>query len=105
MSRPGGPRGGIPEKSKDFKGSIKRLFNSLENFRYSLVFALVLGLIGAILALITPNKLSELTDTITLGIQPNITEEIVNDILESNKITEEDKKQFNKLLGLKGKKN
>ena len=82
MPRPGGPRGGIPEKSKDFKGSIKRLFNSLNNWRYLLVFALALGLVSAILALITPNKLSELTDTLTLGLQPNIREEIVKDILK-----------------------
>ena len=60
MPRP--MRGQIPEKSKDFKGSMKRLFNSLNNWRYLLVFALALGLVSAILALITPNKLSELTD-------------------------------------------
>jgi len=104
MPRPGGPRGRIPEKSKDFKGSIIRLFNSLENFRYLLVFALALGLVSAILALITPNKLSELTDTITLGLQPNISEEIVKDILEDENISKEDKKAFNELLGLKDKK-
>ena len=103
MPRPVG-RGRIPEKSKDFKGSIIRLFNRLENFRYLLVFALALGLVSAILALITPNKLSELTDTITLGLQPNISEEIVKDILENKNISKEDKKAFNELLGLKDKK-
>ena len=98
MPRPGGPKGGIPEKSKDFKGSIIRLFNSLENFRYLLVFALALGLVSAVFALITPNKLSELTDTITLGLQPNITEEIVKDIFENKNISNEDKKEFKKLI-------
>ena len=29
----------VPQKSKDFKGSIKRLFNSLNKFKYLLVFA------------------------------------------------------------------
>ena len=58
------------------------------------MFALALGFVGAILALITPNKLSELTDTITLGLQPNITEEIINDILESDNISKEDKKLY-----------
>ena len=105
MPRPGGPKGGIPEKSKDFKGSIKRLFNSLNNWRYLLVFALVLGLVSAILALITPNKLSELTDTITLGLQPNINEEIVKDILENENISDIDKEKFNELLSLKDKEN
>ena len=45
-----------PEKSKDFKGSIIRLFNSLNNWKYLLVFALILGFVSAILALITPNN-------------------------------------------------
>ena len=76
MPRPMGPKGRMPEKSKDFKGSMIRLFNSLNNFKYLLIFALTLGMISAILALIAPNKLSDLTDTITLGLQPNITEEI-----------------------------
>ena len=61
MPRPMGPRGKIPEKSKDFKGSMKRLFNNLNNFNYLLIFALALGMIRAILALIAPNKLSDLT--------------------------------------------
>ena len=33
MARMGPPGGGrVPEKSKDFKGSMKRLFNSLNTF-------------------------------------------------------------------------
>ena len=48
MPRP--MKGNIPEKSKDFKGSMKRLFNSLNNFKYLLIVALTLGMISAILA-------------------------------------------------------
>ena len=94
MPRPMGSKGGIPEKSKDFKGSMKRLFNSLNNFRYLLVFALALGMVSAIFALIAPNKLSELTDTITLGLQPKISEEIIKDIMMNEDISENDKKEF-----------
>ena len=45
MARPMGPPGGgrVPEKSKDFKGSMKRLFLSLERWRYLFIFALFLS--------------------------------------------------------------
>ena len=57
---------GVPEKSKDFKGSIKRLFKSLNKWKYLLIFSLVIAFISAILSLIAPNRLSDLADTITL---------------------------------------
>ena len=98
MPRPMGPRDRIPEKSKDFKGSMKRLFNSLNNFKYLLVVALTLGMISAILALISPNVLSNLTDTITLGIKPNISEQTVKDIMSNKNISKEDKQEFQKLI-------
>ena len=99
MPRP--MKGNIPEKSKDFKGSMKRLFNSLNNFKYLLIFALVLGFVSAIIALITPNKLSELTDTITLGIQLNISEEKIKEIMNDESISLEDKSKLQSLMSLK----
>ena len=99
MARPmGGPNRGVPEKSRDFKGSLKRLFNSLNKWRYLLVVSLVLAMISAVLSLIAPNKLSDLTDTITLGIQPNISESIVKDIMSDESISVEDKAEFKELL-------
>ena len=98
MPRPMGPNKGVPEKSRDFKGSIKRLFNSLNTFKYFLIISLILAMISAILALVAPNKLSDLTDTITLGISPNLNEEIVKDIMSDENISSEDKKQFQELL-------
>ena len=68
MPRPGGPRGRTMEKSKDFKGSMKRLLANLKKWHVLIVVSLVLAMIIAILALISPNKLSDLTDTITAGI-------------------------------------
>ena len=53
------------EKSKDFKGSIKRLFKSLDRWKVLLYFSLLLAMISSIIALIAPNKLSDLTDEIT----------------------------------------
>ena len=85
MPRPGS--GGIPEKSKNFTGTLKKLFRSLEKWRVIVIFALVLAVASAILALITPNKLRELTDTITEGIRPNVNEQKIIEIMKSEKIT------------------
>lgn len=70
MPRPG--RGnGVPEKSKDFFGSMKRLIKNLSKWRVAMIGALVLAMISAILSLIAPNKLSDFTNVITEGIKPN----------------------------------
>jgi len=60
------------EKSKDFKGSMIRLFNSLDKWRYLLIVGLVLAMFSSFLSIIAPNRLSKLTDVITEGIKPNI---------------------------------
>ena len=68
-----GPHGnGKMEKSKDFKGTLKQLA--------------------------APNKLSNLTDEITLGITPNISENIIKDIMTSDDITIEDKMALQSLM-------
>ena len=69
MPRPGEVR--VVEKSKDFKGSMIRLFKNLRPWKFLMGLALCLAMISAILALIAPDKLSELTDTITDGISLN----------------------------------
>ena len=94
-------RGPAPEKAKDFKGSMKRLVKNLSKWKYIMIMALVLAFISAILALIAPNKLSQLTDVITFGIQPNISEEVVQDILSNENISESDKKEFKDILKIK----
>ena len=88
------PNRGVPEKSKDFKGAMKKLFASLNKWKYLVIVSLVLALISAILALITPNKLSNLTDTITEGIRPQINENTIREILASEDISDQDKSAF-----------
>jgi len=93
------PMHGKPqEKPKDFKQSIIRLFSSLNNYKYAVIFSLVLGLISAILALIAPNKLSSLTNTISDGLKPNINEKVINEIMSDDTISQEDKQQLLALL-------
>ena len=53
--------------------------------------------LSAILALVAPNKLSDLTDEITLGITPNISENIIKDIM-----TSDDYNLTEKIKALKG---
>jgi len=97
MPRPMGPHS-VPEKSKNFGASIKRLFFSLNNWRYMLVVSLILAITSAILALVAPNKLSDLTDSITLGLRPNISEQIIKDIMSDRSISIEDKNELNKII-------
>ena len=92
------PNRGVPEKSKDFKGSMRRLIKSLNKWKYSLIIALVFAFIGSILGLITPNKLSDLTDNITDGLKPNINEKSINEIMNSDVISTDSKVEFSLFL-------
>ena len=67
----GGPmgRGGDPaDKAKDFKESMKRLFSELKPFKILIFIAIVLAILGSIMSIIAPNKLSDLTDEISKGL-------------------------------------
>ncbi len=71
MPRPGGPMS-VGEKSKDFKGSLIKLINSLEKWKNYLLLGLILAILGAVLSTIAPKRLAGLTDVITEGIKPNV---------------------------------
>lgn len=76
------PRPRKNEKSKDFKSAIKRLFKEMKKWHVLLFSSIILAIVGSVLALITPNKLSDITDAITEGIKPNTEklEKIVSNI-------------------------
>ncbi len=69
---PGGSHGRHPggEKAKDFVGIWKKLLGYCRKYFAFFVIAIVCSAIGTVLTLIGPDKLSELTDTITEGITP-----------------------------------
>ena len=75
MFNGGGPgkRGGNPEdaKSKDFGKAMGRLFGELKGLRVAVILAILLATAGSILAIIAPDRLSDLTDEITAGIKPH----------------------------------
>ena len=71
------------EKPKNFNSSIKRLIKELKEFRLIIIIALILATLGSIIAIFTPNILSDLTDTIADGlvINSNNMKKITNEIM------------------------
>ena len=60
-----------PEKAKDFKKSILRLLKELNPFKFIITLAMILAILGAILSILAPNRLSKLTDEISKGLVIN----------------------------------
>ena len=84
MPRPGGKMG-VPEKSKDFKGSMIRLFISLGRWKKWLVISIILAMCSSILSTVAPNKLADLTNVVSDGIKPNTDNiKIVSDEIYGN---------------------
>ena len=110
------------EKPENFTEAIKKLAHSLNSFKLLIIIATTLAAISSILSLISPNKLSDLTDEITSGITINTSNmealekdltshlESLKDILDLNltkekiyqinisNISSEDKQLFNETL-------
>lgn len=76
---PGGPGGG--EKAKDLVGTWKKLFGYCRKYLPVIIIALVCAVAGTVLTLIGPDKLSDMTDTITAGIAPKT--ELLSEITET----------------------
>ena len=76
---------GKEEKAKNLKGTLLRIFKSLNTWKYVLVLSCVLALIGAILSTIAPNRLAKLTDVISDSIKPNTKNiELLNKEIQEN---------------------
>lgn len=69
-----GPRGPKMDKSKDFVGSMKRLFKELKSFQILIAMALIFAIVSSVLSIAAPNKLSKLTDAISEGLIVNVDE-------------------------------
>ena len=73
------PRPQKIEKSKDFKGSVKKLIKSLKGFHVAILVGLILAMASSILSLIAPNRLADITDYITAGLKPDVNKlQVVN---------------------------
>lgn len=77
-------------KAKDFKGAIKRLLQELSGFKKLIIISLVLAALGAMLTIVTPNILSDLTDEISKGLVLNknnfekLTKEVTSSLNEES---------------------
>ena len=79
------------QKSKDFKGSMIKIIKSLKPWYTEITVALVLAFVSAMMALIAPNKLANLTDCVTEGITPRISKEKITEIMNNPNIPYDDK--------------
>ncbi len=66
---PPGARGG--EKANDFSGTWKKLLSYCRKYLFVMIIAIVFAAVGTVCTLIGPDKLSEMTDTITAGVKPD----------------------------------
>ena len=73
------------EKAKNFKSAISRLFKELKSFHILILIALILAALSSVLSIISPNKLSDLTDEISKGlvIKTDVMKEITEKVTES----------------------
>ena len=69
MGGPRGPRGA--EKAKDFSGTWKKLLGYIKSYHVIIVIALIFSIAGTVLTLAGPDKLSDMTNTISAGIIPD----------------------------------
>ena len=85
------------EKAKNFKNAITRLFKELKPFKVSIIVAVLLTTISSLLAIFTPNVLSDLTNKISEGlvIDKDNLETIYKGV--SNDITEDSIKSIIKI--------
>ncbi len=82
MAGPSRRSKGTSEKPKDIKKALKRITKELHKYYLLIIIAVTLSTIASIIAIFTPNMLSNITDKITVGLSINtdniktITEEI-----------------------------
>ncbi len=93
-------------KAKDFKGAIKRLLQELSGFKKLIIISLILAALGAILTIVTPNILSDLTDEISKGLVLNkdnfekLTKEVTSSLNEESisKVIDFSEKNIGKVM-------
>lgn len=85
-----GPRGQNFEKPKNFKEAIVRLIKELNIFKIFIIISLFLASFSAVLSIVSPNRLKELTDEISKGLVINtknvkvLTKKIMNNTTYSD---------------------
>ena len=86
------------DKANDFRGAMKKLIHYLNKFHTLIIIAFVLAAVSSILSIIAPDHLSNLTDIISDGLTPNISETTITEIMSSDTISLEDKQEFMSIM-------
>ena len=68
----GGPMGGMGEKAKDFKGSIKKLSKHIGRFRIRIIFVILFAVGSTIFSIVGPKILGNVTTEIFNGLTAKI---------------------------------
>ncbi len=105
------------DQAKDLKGTFKRLFIEIKGYKKTILIALILSIVSAVIAIVTPKRLSTLTDEISKGLMVDsklmtelttkITNNNFNDITMNDiKISGDEQKAFLSIMSeLKDEKN
>ncbi len=95
-----GRPGSTPEKSKDFKKAMITLIKRINKWYIYLLIILstLLAIVSAMLSLLAPNKLRDITNEITKGLTPRINETTITEVMRDPNIIESDKATFNIIL-------
>lgn len=86
------------DKANDFRGAMKKLIHYLNKFHTLIIIAFVLAAVSSILSIIAPDHLSNLTDIISDGLTPNISETTITEIMSSDTISLENKQEFMSIM-------
>ena len=65
QTRPKGPRWAVGEKPKDLKGTMVRLLHYIGKYRRDIAFGVVFSITAAVLTLIGPQYLAQVTDLVS----------------------------------------
>ena len=68
QTRPKGPRWAVGEKPKDLKGTMVRLLHYIGKYRRDIAFGVVFSITAAVLTLIGPQYLAQVTDLVSRSI-------------------------------------
>ena len=63
---------GPAEKPKNFRNAISRLFKELSHFKVLIIISLILAIAGAVLSIMAPDKLRDMTNEIQKGLMGNM---------------------------------
>ena len=75
------PKPRKPEKAKNFKSSLKELVKSLKRHYFAIILSTIFSIGSTAIAIVGPQKVSEITNEISAGLSGNINVQNIFDIM------------------------